>query len=179
MYFTAEQAAEYDEKKAKSPQFVQLSLIVASESDAIEWLKDKLRKQPQKYQDIMPEFRKATQSLRKGDALPELQDILNENFIQDASGKWRTPNPNEAKDREALRIKVLLKEFNTYIASISQPKAKKLKEVRVEALRVGFKNCWEQKDFKTIVSLGDMIPQNILLEDEQLLMYYDIAKDRV
>lgn len=34
-------------------------------------------------------------------------------------------------------------------------------------------------DFKTIVTLGDMIPQNILLEDEQLLMYYDIAKDRV
>ncbi len=179
MYFTAEQAAEYDEKKSQSPQFVQLSLIVTNESDAIEWLKDRLRKSAQKYQDIMPEFRMATQSLRKGDTLPELQDILNESFIQDADGKWRTPNPNEAKDREALRAKVLLKEFNGYVAAISQPKAKKLKDVRVEALRAGFKNCWEQKDFKTIVTLGDMIPQNILLEDEQLLMYYDIAKDRI
>jgi len=46
-------------------------------------------------------------------------------------------------------------------------------------LRAGFKNCWEQKDFKTIVTTGDKIPQNILLEDEQLLMYYVIAKDRV
>ena len=78
-----------------------------------------------------------------------------------------------------MRTKVLLKEFNGYVAAISQPKAKKLKEVRVEALQAGFKNCWEQKDFKTIVTTGDMIPQNILLEDEQLLMYYDIAKDRV
>lgn len=179
MYFTAEQAAEYDEKKAKAPQFVQLSLIVTNESDAIEWLKDRLRKQAQKYQDIMPDFRIATQSLRKGDTLPELQDILNENFIQEPDGRWRTPDPNEAKDREALRTKVLLKEFNGYVTAISQPRAKKLKEVRVEALRAGFKNCWEQKDFKTIVTLGDMIPQNILLEDEQLLMYYDIAKDRV
>jgi len=179
MYFTAEQAAEYDEKKAKAPQFVQLSLIVTNESDAIEWLKDRLRKQAQKYQDIMPDFRIATQSLRKGDTLPELQDILNENFIQESDGHWRTPDPNEAKDREALRTKVLLKEFNGYVTAISQPRAKKLKEVRVEALRAGFKNCWEQKDFKTIVTLGDMIPQNILLEDEQLLMYYDIAKDRV
>jgi hypothetical protein len=42
--------------------------------------------------------------------------------------------------------------------------------VRVEALRAGFKNCWEQKDFKTIVALGDMIPQNILLKNEQWLM---------
>jgi hypothetical protein len=179
MFFTAEQAAEYDEKKAKSPTFVQLSLIVTNESDAIEWLKDRLRKQAQKYQDIMPNFRIATQSLRKGDTLPELQDILNESFIQEADGKWRTPDPNEAKDREALRSKVLLKEFAAYVTAINLPKAKKLKEVRVEALRAGFKNSWEQKDFKTIITLGDMIPQNILLEDEQLLMYYDIAKDRI
>jgi DNA modification methylase len=179
MYFIAEQAAEYDEKKAKAPKFVQLSLIVTNESDAIEWLKDRLRKQAQKYQDIMPDFRIATQSLRKGDTLPELQDILNENFIQETDGRWRTPDPNEAKDREALRSKVLLKEFNGYVTAINQPRAKKLKEVRVEALRAGFKNCWEQKDFKTVVTLGEMIPQNILLEDDQLLMYYDIAKDRV
>jgi DNA modification methylase len=179
MYFSSEQVAEYDEKKAKAPQFIQLSLIVTNESDAIEWLKDRLRKHAQKYQDIMPEFRIATQSLRKGDTLPELQDILNENFIQESDGKWRTPDPNEAKDREALRAKVLLKEFGGYVTAINQPRAKKLKEVRVEALRAGFKKCWEQKEFKTIVTLGDMIPQNILLEDEQLLMYYDIAKDRI
>jgi len=179
MYFTAEQAAEYDEKRAQSPHFVQLALIVTNESDAIEWLKDRLRKSAQKYHDIMPDFRIAAQFLRKGDTLPELQDILNENFIQEADGKWRTPNPNEAKDREALRTKVLLKEFNGYLAAISPLKAKKLKEVRVEALRSGFKSCWEQKDFKTIVTRGDMIPQNLLLEDEQLLMYYDIAKDRI
>lgn len=179
MYFTAEQAAEYDEKRAKAPLFIQLSLIINNESDAIEWLKDRLRKKKEKYNEIMPDFRIATQSLRKGDTLPELQNILNENFIQESDGSWRTPNPNEAKDREVLRTKVLLKEFNGYVTAINQPRAKKLKEVRVEALRAGFKNCWEQKDFKTIVTLGDMIPQNILLEDEQLLMYYDIAKDRV
>lgn len=179
MYFLPDQAAEYDEKKIKAPQFVQLSLIVTNESDAIEWLKDKLRKQTMKYQDITNDFKIATQALRKGDTLPELIDILEQNFIKEPDGRWRTPDPNEAKDREALRTKMLLKAFNGYVAAISQPKAKKLKEVRVEALRVGFKTCWEQKDFKTIVTLGDMIPQSILLEDEKLLMYYDIAKDRV
>ncbi len=179
MYFNKEQAAEYDEKKSKAPQLIQLSLIVTNESDAIEWLKERLRKKREKYNEIMPDFRIATQSLRKGDTLPELQKILDESFILQADGKWRTPDPNEAKDREALRSKVLLKEFAGYVIVINQPKAKKLKEVRVEALRAGFKNSWEQKDFKTIVTLGDMIPQNILLEDEQLLMYYDIAKDRI
>lgn len=179
MYFTVEQAAEYNEKKAKSPQFVQLPLIVSSESDAIEWLRDRLYKDNQKYQDITNAWKVATQVLRKGDKLPELIDILKENFIQEADGLWRTPNINESKDREILRTKVLLKEFNGYISGISQPKVKKLKEVRVEALRAGFKKCWDQKDFKTIITLAYLIPQNILLEDEQLLMYYDIAKDRV
>ena len=42
---------------------------------------------------------------------------------------------------------------------------------KVEAIRAGFKNSWEQKDFKTIKTLVNKIPQNILLEDELLLMY--------
>ena len=179
MFFSLEQAAEYDEKKAKTTSFVQFSLIVTNESDAIEWLKQKLRIEPRKYQEIMPDFRIITQSLRKGDTLPELQNILNENFIQNIDGNWRTPNPNESKDREALRNKVLLKEFNNYVTTVGQPKAKKLKEIRLEALRIGFKYCWDNKNFKNIIEIGEMIPQNILLEDEQLLMYYDIAKDRI
>jgi hypothetical protein len=41
-----------------------------------------------------------------------------------------------------------LKEFTGYITAINQQKAKKCKEIRVEALRAGFKNSWEQKDLK-------------------------------
>ncbi len=179
MFFSAEQATEYDAKKAKSPNFVQMSLVVTNESDAIEWLKDRLRNEQQKYQDITNDWKIATQALRKGDSLPELQDILNENFIQEDSGKWRTPNPHEAKDRELVRLKALIKEFNGYVTAINQPKSKKLKEVRLEALRAGFRSCFDKKDFQTIVTMGDKIPQNLLLEDEQLLMFYDIAKDRI
>ena len=179
MYFTTEQAAEYDEKKALTPDFQQLSLVVSSESDAIEWLKERLRKQPQKYNEIMPDFRIAAQSLRRGEVLPELQDILNESFIQSENGTWRVPNVHEAADREVLRNRTLLREFQAYVEEMKKPKAKKLKEVRVEALRAGFKACWKEQNFGLIVELGEKIPQNILLEDEQLLMYYDIAKDRV
>lgn len=54
----------------------------------------------------------------------------------------------------------------------------RIKEVRVEALREGFKQCFKDKDFATILLLGDKIPQNILTEDEVLLQYYDIAQMR-
>ncbi|RZK26777.1 MAG: DNA methylase [Flavobacterium sp.] len=178
MYFTAQQAIEYDEKKAKSPTFVQLSLIVTTESEGVEWIRNEL-KLSQTYQELHPKWMQAITAIRKGDILPELKDILNENFIQISNGKWRIPDLSEAKDRELIKTKKLLNEFQSYVQLINMPRAKKLKETRVEALRAGFRNSWEKKDFETIVKVGDMIPQNILLEDEKLLMYYDIAKDRV
>jgi DNA modification methylase len=178
MFFSAEQISEYDGKKAKSPKFVQLSFLVTSENEGVEWLRNELSN-PQTASDLHPKWLQAIAAVRKNDIMPELKDLLELNFIKDNNGKWHVPDLNEAKVREAIRTKVLIKEFAAYVTAINQPKAKKLKEVRVEALRAGFKNSWEQKDFKTIVTLGDMIPQNILLEDEQLLMYYDIAKDRI
>jgi DNA modification methylase len=182
MFFTNEQSAEYDvfkQKFADSEQLVLAFNLIYNESDAINWLKHKLNERSIKRQDLYTEFVQATVGLRKNDVLPDLDILLNENFIQESDGKWRTPDLNEAKDRETLRSRTLLKEFAKYVEESNKPKAKKIKEVRVEALRAGFKQCWEKKDFVTIVSLADKIPQNILLEDEQLLMYYDIAKDRI
>jgi DNA modification methylase len=178
MFFAPDQVAEYDSKKSKTPQFVQLSLLVTTESEGIEWLRQELKK-PQSYQDLHPKWLQAITAIRKNDILPELKGLLNENFIQESNGKWRVPDMNEIKDRDVVRNKKLLTEFLSYVQLINIPKAKKLKEVRVEALMAGFKASWEKKDFETIVKVGDMIPQNILLEDEKLLMYYDIAKDRV
>lgn len=179
MFFTNDQVVEYDGKKAKAPNIVQVTWQVATESEGIEWLKRELKYKPLKYQDIHPNWMQAITAIRKGDILPELRDILQQNFIEEADGRWRIPDMNEVKDREILRNKVLIKEFSSYVEMASNPRSKKMKEVRVEALRAGFKNCWEIKDFETIVRLSEKIPQNLLLEDEQLLMYYDIAKDKV
>lgn len=179
MYFTTDKAAEYDEQKAKYGEQLSMGLdVIYTENDAIQWLKSKLKNKPAKRQDLYTGYVQAIQ-VRKNDVLPELDDLLNENFIQDTDGTWRVPDLNEAKDREALRNRILLKEFNRYVDEVNKPKPKKLKDVRVEALRGGFKASWEKKDFTTIVLIADKIPQNLLLEDEQLLMYYDIAKDRV
>ena len=178
MYFLPEQAAIYDEKKAAMPQFEQMSMNFETERDGLEWLKIELNKTPQTYSDLHPKWMKAITAVRKGDILPELKVILDENFIQLPDGSWRTPDIHEAKDREAMRNRILLKEFNGYLDLARNPKGKRLKDVRVEALLTGFKHCWTNKDFVTILTVAERIPQNILLEDEQLLMFYDIAKER-
>jgi DNA modification methylase len=181
MFFTKEDAAKYDEEQGianqKGEQLRLVFDLIYSESDAVLWLQDRLKKRPQTYQDIQPDYRKANVANRKGEIPTELGTLLEENFIQMPDNRWRVPDLNEAKDREALRKKALMREFGDYVTLASG--GKKLKEVRVEALRVGFKDSWERKDFKTIIAVADKIPNNILLEDEQLLMYYDIAQNFV
>lgn len=182
MIFTSAQLNQYHELKKKHNITGQLSLFVSvieSESDAIQWIKEKLTEKPLKYQDIQPDYRKAYTINRKGEVEVELKDVLEENFIQEADGSWRIPDMNEQKDRDALRTKALLKLWEDYCIQIETGKVKKLKDVRLEAIKAGFKDCYQKKDFKRIVTIGDKIPENLLTEDETLLNYYDIACSKV
>ncbi len=179
MFFTNEQVQEYDRKKAEVPNFVQLSIFVANEQDAIYWLRNILEKDPKTEQDLHPLWMKEVAgNMRKGDTLPEMRTILEENFLKNEKGQWYLPDPENEADLEKLRTKRLLKQFETYKTEAFKPKGK-IKEARVEALRAGFKQCYQDKDFKTIVQIGDRIPNNLLMEDEVLLQFYDIASSRV
>ena len=178
MFFTAVQAAEYEEKRKYTDGFAPMGIIVSDEANGIEWLKNLLRNSPRTYQQIQPEWMQAINGLRKNDILPELKQILEENFIEEKDGRWRLPNIQDDKDVNALRTKALLKEFKIYVDVAQKPKAK-IKEARVEALRAGFKQCYVDKDFQTIVTVGDKIPQNLLTEDEVLLQFYDIAQSKL
>lgn len=179
MFFTSEQASEYESKKKSLPGgVISMGILVNSEADGIQWLRNELSLAPKTRQDLYTGWMQARGAVRKGDRLPELDDILEENFIKEPDGKWRVPDANDERDLEILRTKALLKEFNLYAEQAAKPKAK-LKEVRVEALRAGFKQCYMEKDFATIVMVGDKIPENLLTEDEVLLQYYDIASSRV
>jgi len=178
MFFNNEQVQEYDQKKKKFPGLIQLSLLVSSEQDGVIWLKNLLQEKSLAYNEIQPLWMQALAGKRKGDIIPELVDILEENFLRNTNGKWYIPDQENESDLEKLRNKRLLKQFDIYKEIATKPKSK-IKECRVDALRIGFKQCYQDKDFKTIVMVGDRIPNNLLMEDEVLLQFYDIASSRV
>jgi hypothetical protein len=120
----------------------------------------------------------ALNGVRKGDVIPELSVLLEENFILNEDGTWRLANVDDDVDLEKLRTKALLKEFKLYLEVCRKPRGK-LKDVRVEAVRAGFKQCYSDKNFADIILVGDRIQQNLLTEDEQLLMYYESASNKV
>jgi len=178
MFFTAIQVAEYEEKRKNTEGFAPMGIIVSDEANGIEWLKNLLRESPKTYQQIQPDWMQAINGLRKGDILPELKTILEENFIEMEDGRWRLPNIQDDVDKNLIHTKALLREFNLIKEQAMKPKAK-IKEVRVEALRAGFKQCYIDKDFATIVLVAEKIPQNLLEEDEVLLQFYDIAMNKM
>ena len=71
---------------------------------------------------------------------------------------------------EQIRNRLLLKEFEKY-----QDIRGKLKVVRTEALRAGFKECWQNGDYTKIILMAKRVPEAVIQEDPGLLMYYDNA----
>ena len=169
MYFLPEQVAQYDAERAEVTQVEQLSLFVSDEKSAIQWLRLELEKERQTYQDIQPKFLQELHRARH-EQLPELSRMLTENFLRDSGDRWYMPDPGKSEDLEKLRERGLLKDFEAYRQSKG-----KLRIFRTEAVRAGFKAAWGNRDYKTILELGQRLPEDVLQEDPALLMYYDNA----
>lgn len=82
MAFLESQVAEYDKKRTLVKEFSQMSLFVLDENSAIEWIRQQLMKKPQTRQDLHPQFMKEIQHIAKHEQLPELDDLLSQNFLR-------------------------------------------------------------------------------------------------
>ncbi len=173
MYFLQDQINEYDNARVISElEPIQFSLFVNNEKNAIAWLYKQLE-EPQTYSQLQPKFMKESNK-DKYEKMPELAEMLEENFIQDNSGKWYIPDVSKSGDLIKLREKRLLKEFEEYLNSKG-----KLKLFRTEAIKIGFARMWKEKKYQIIVDVANRLPQSVIQEDDKLLMYYDISLSRV
>lgn len=171
MYFLPEQVTEYDQRRLEVKEVEQLQLFVSDEKSAIRWVRSQLSQQSRSFKELQPIFMKEAQQVWEKHEQPvELRTILEQNFIQDDDGSWRVPDTKKESDLEQIRHRALMKEFQQYLDSKG-----KLKVVRTEALRAGFKESWQKKDYTTIVQMAKRIPDAIIQEDQALLMYFDNA----
>jgi predicted RNA-binding Zn-ribbon protein involved in translation (DUF1610 family) len=172
MYFLPEQVAEYDRARLTADAVEQISLFVNDEKSAITWLRVQLNEQPQTFQEVQPNFLRELHQARHED-LPDLHLLLEQNFLQDGAGRYYVPDPANAEDLEKLRRKALLQEFATY-----RQARKRLKVFRTEAVRAGFAQAYADNDFAVITEVAALLPEIVVQEDPELLMYVDAASLR-
>lgn len=173
MFFTELQAAEYDQRRLEARDVEQLGVFMVDEKSAIAWLRAELGREPQTFQELQPRFLRELQQSRY-EELPELRDILEQNFLEDqATHRWRVPDPGRQADLEALRQRALLAEFAGYRSGTGR-----LKRFRVESVRAGFADLWAQRDYAGIIAMAERLPDEVVQEDPSLLMYYDNAVTR-
>ena len=209
MYFLPRQISEYDRKRTRVSELRQLMLFVQDEASAVQWVRQQLQCKPQTFQDLQPQFMQQIQSWAKHEKTVELKEILDLNFLcydgygpvpsqihsylstnfkplrnldkEDAvlkikaSGRWYVPDPRRDCDLEKLRTRTMLKEFEEYRTSTKR----KIRQFRTEAVRAGFKHCYDTRDYRTIVEVATKLPERVIQEDEKLLMYFDVATMRL
>lgn len=209
MYFLAEQEDAYLSKREKAGRVRPFELMPLDESSTIQWLRQRLGKRPSTYQELHPDFTRLSAGWAKHEKPVELIEVLDQNFLRydgigdvpsqihtylssnykdmrnkakddeelrhKAKNRWFVPDPTKLQDMEARREKQLLKEFDELLAA----KDKRLKQPRHEVIRAGFKRAWAQKDYATIKATVTKIPEEVIQEDQQLLMWYDMAMTRL
>lgn len=170
MYFLSDQVSQYEMQRLQTGEIEQMTLFVSDEKSAIQWVRLQLQT-PMTYQELSPLYmQEALRVWEKHERPIELQTILDENFVLSSNGQWRVPDPKKEADLEQLRSRSLLKEFQQNLDTKG-----KLKVVRTEALRAGFKEAWQKKDYTTIVQMAKRVPEAVIQEDQALLMYFDNA----
>lgn len=172
MYFLPDQVETYERFRITFKDLADQVLFIRDEATAVQWLRQKLKDRQRAFSDIHPMFMRELQSGKaEWEALPDLREMLEDNFVLDEDGRWSVPDPKKSEHLDQLRTRTLLKEFESYKMGKGP-----LVRFRSEAVRAGFKGAWARKDFATIVAVGRRLPSDVFVEDSALLHYYRNAE---
>ncbi|MCC2309164.1 DNA methyltransferase [Cellulomonas chengniuliangii] len=175
MYFRPDQVETYERKKMTFKELASVQLFVTDETSAVSWLRQQLKRKPQKHSQIQPDYlREISTSGDRPDQLPDLRELLEQNFVQDSDGAWAVPDPRKSEHLDQLRQRDLLRTFDSY-ASDTGP----LHRFRGEAVLAGFRNAWAKSEYDTIVKVAKRLPPDYLVEMPAVLAYVRNARSRL
>jgi len=181
-WFTDSQVTEYDEwKKEHGLQAIeeisrgQQKLFVSDERSALIWLYNFLNT-PKSYSAILTAYNPATTNT--DDDIPELQILLETNFVFE-NGVYRRPlNEKEKMAKEEQSEKELLKVFDKVLTE-AKTGSKKIKTVRKEAVKLGFTKAYQEKRFQDIIIVADRLVPSILEDNSEINDFVDIARLKI
>lgn len=109
MYFLPDQVADYDKKRMKVKEVLQLSIFVTDEASAIQWLKASLTRKPQTFQELHPQFLKEIGGWQKHEKPLELKELLEQNFLC-YDGKGPIPSQIVSWMKQSSELRKIIQE---------------------------------------------------------------------
>jgi len=147
-------------------------LFVNNEKSALVWLYNFLS-EPKTFSEISIAFNQLANV--EGDEVPELREMLEQNFIAE-EGKYRRPqSETEHNSITEKRQKNLRREFETLLVQ-AQTQKSKIKLVRKEAIAYGFELCYKEKRFADILSIAKKLDNTILENSGELNDFVEAAE---
>ncbi|MEC9493032.1 DNA methyltransferase [Flexistipes sp.] len=147
-------------------------LLVYDEKTAIIWLNNFLE-EPKDYSTIYTYFTKVANI--SDDDIPELKDILENNFIPE-NDKYRRPSTEGEELRvRQKREKELMRDFNSLFFD-AQSSRKKIKSCRNEALVFGFQTLYQKGNFDDILTVAKKLDKRILERNSEIRDFIEIAE---
>lgn len=147
-------------------------LFVNDEKSALVWVYNFLSEH-KTFSDISIAFNQVANI--EGDEVPELREMLEQNFIAE-DGKYRRPqSETEHNSITEKRQRNLRREFETLLVQAQTQKGK-IKLVRKEALAYGFELCYKEKRFADILSIAKKLDNSILENSGELNDFVEAAE---
>lgn len=178
-WFTDDQVKSYNKWKSglsldqlKEVLDGQQVLLVTDEKSAITWIYNFL-KDPKDYNDIYTSYQKITAST--DDKMPELKEILDQNFILE-KGRFRRPISDEEREKIAKNRDKELNQAFTLLLEQAKAQKGKIKEVRLEALVHGFTKCYREGKYQDILTIADKLYASTLESSGDIMDFVDIAR---
>ena len=149
-----------------------MMMFVTDEKSALVWLHNFIN-EPKSFSDIHVAFTQLANI--QGDEVPELKELLDQNFIAE-NGLFRRPRTEPEKNIVIeKREKQLMRQFESLLIQ-AQTEKKRIKSIRKEAVQLGFETCYKEKRFRDILNLSSKLDKSILEENAELKEFVDAAE---
>jgi len=149
-----------------------MMMFVTDEKSALVWLHNFLN-EPKSFSDIHTAFTQLANI--QGDEIPDLKDLLEQNFIAEKNLFRRPQTEPEHNSVIEKREKQLMRQFESILIQ-AQTGKKKIKSIRKEAVQLGFETCYKEKRFQDILTLANRLDKKILEENAELKEFVDAAE---
>lgn len=178
-WFTTKQIPQYLEYKKKMKlegidevKSGSMFLFVSDEKSALVWLYNFLT-DAISFSDIHSAYTQLANI--QGDNVPELRELLEQNFIFE-NDKYRRPKSEpEHSQISDKREKALLREFESLLIKAKTEKGK-IKLVRKEALLFGFETCYKTRRYQDILTVTNKLDKAIIENSAELNDFVEAAE---